>query len=108
MTVSWELDLYFTTENRDATDENDLDATMYHGRSAVVRTVEADSFEHGSSGTLALYHKDEIADGREMMKSSESIKDDDLIGVDATRIGEPETPDVPDEVDEENWDQGAN
>lgn len=106
MAISWEIDLYFLRENRDPESDETLESTHYYGRPVYKRTVETDSYEQGASGTLALYYKDDDDEG--MMKRSHSIRDPDLIAIDAHRVG---TPDAPDEDEiastAEEWDQDA-
>jgi len=104
MSVSWEIDLLYARDNRDPEADSDLEPTHYHGRPVYRKTVEADSYEQGSSGTLAMYYRGEEDDG--LLKESKSNRDPDLIAVEATRIGEPDTPDE-DEIPEtaEEWEQ---
>lgn len=105
MEIYWEIDLYYDMGERtsEAVGDDDLTWDTFHGRPVYRKTVEADEYEAGSSGTLALYYSED----RQQMDEVISIRDDDLIAYHTTRRGEPEPPEPPEESDQDDWEQDA-
>lgn len=106
MAVEWEIDLFFEREQRDPETDAQLEPTHWYGLPVYKRTVKADSYEHGASGTLVLYYEDEDNEGK--MGRTVAVKDPDLVGIDARQIGEHETVD-PEDIAEtaDEWEQDA-